>query len=135
MAKQYTLVATYQSKSTPGKYYEVARDEMGQLSCNCPGWTRRTGKNGERTCSHVEKETLKAEMAQRNSTPEMPASLMKPLAKALRADYLMPRKKNTAQTNTPKPKGVDTPKPEPELTPQPAEPRGRAPRKFVEFNV
>jgi len=50
--KIYTLVATFKSKSNPGKEpYEVKRDQNGELSCNCPGWVFKA--NGERTCRHV----------------------------------------------------------------------------------
>lgn len=32
--------------------YETLRYTDGSLSCDCPGWTRRVGANGERTCKH-----------------------------------------------------------------------------------
>ena len=50
--KQYTLVATFESNSRPGKFYEVKEDEQGNLSCDCPGWI--FARNGRRTCRHVE---------------------------------------------------------------------------------
>ena len=53
MAKKvYKLVATFESRSRPGKVYEVKEDEEGNLSCNCPAWIYKA--NGRRTCRHVE---------------------------------------------------------------------------------
>jgi len=53
MAKKvYKLVATFESRSRPGKVYEVKEDEQGNLSCNCPAWIYKA--NGRRTCRHVE---------------------------------------------------------------------------------
>jgi len=49
--KIYTLVATFESKSNPGKFYEVKQDQYGELSCDCKGWIFKT--SGERTCRHV----------------------------------------------------------------------------------
>ena len=50
--KQYNLVATFASRSKPGKVYEVKEDGEGNLSCNCPAWIYKA--NGRRTCRHVE---------------------------------------------------------------------------------
>lgn len=51
--KIYALVATFESRSNPGKRpYEVKRDQYGNLSCDCPAWIFKA--NGERTCRHVE---------------------------------------------------------------------------------
>ncbi len=50
--KQYTSVATFESRSRPGKFYEVKEDEAGNLSCNCPAWIYKA--NGRRMCRHVE---------------------------------------------------------------------------------
>jgi len=53
MAKKvYELVATFESKSKPGKFHEVKKDEAGNLSCSCPAWIYKS--NGKRTCWHVE---------------------------------------------------------------------------------
>ncbi len=53
MAKKvYILVATFESRSRPGRMYEVKKDEAGNLSCNCPAWIYKS--NGRRTCRHVE---------------------------------------------------------------------------------
>lgn len=52
----YTRIATYGSRSNPSaRPYEVSwsHDER-RLTCPCPGWTRRTGTGGSRTCRHVE---------------------------------------------------------------------------------
>lgn len=52
MAKRYTEIGRYQSKSSPGKTYIVNQDENGELSCTCRGWTmKKPGQ--ERTCPHV----------------------------------------------------------------------------------
>ena len=50
--KQYKLVATFPSRSKPGREYEVKEDEQGNLSCNCPAWIYKA--NGKRDCRHVE---------------------------------------------------------------------------------
>jgi len=50
--KVYILVATFESKSRPGRFYEVKKDGQGNLSCNCPAWIYKA--NGRRTCWHVE---------------------------------------------------------------------------------
>ena len=52
MAKEYTEVGRYPSKSSPGVEYIVKVDEVGELSCNCRGWTMKKG-NQERSCPHV----------------------------------------------------------------------------------
>lgn len=49
--KTYTLISTFESKSNPGKFYEVKRDEYGNFSCNCPAWIFKA--NRERTCRHI----------------------------------------------------------------------------------
>lgn len=50
--KEYRLVATFPSRSKPGKTYDVKEDEAGNLSCDCPAWIYKA--NGTRTCRHVE---------------------------------------------------------------------------------
>ena len=52
MKKIYCLVSTFESKSKPGKFYEVKQDQYGNYSCNCPAWTFKKGD--QRTCKHVE---------------------------------------------------------------------------------
>lgn len=49
--KIYSLVAKFQSRSDPKKFYEVKIDEEGNLSCNCPAWIFK--KVGRRICEHV----------------------------------------------------------------------------------
>jgi len=51
MAKSYREVATFPSKSSPGKEYTVKVDDLGGLSCDCRGWTMKKGD--VRTCTHV----------------------------------------------------------------------------------
>jgi hypothetical protein len=41
--------ASSSSKST----YETLVLDTGLITCNCPGWTRRTTADGQRTCKHV----------------------------------------------------------------------------------
>jgi len=49
---QYTEVATFPSASSSA-VYTVKRDENGDLSCNCPGWTFK--KEGQlRGCKHID---------------------------------------------------------------------------------
>ena len=51
MAKiEYKLVATFRSKSCPGKQYEVkVNPNTGLVSCNCPSWIY----SKERDCKHA----------------------------------------------------------------------------------
>ena len=48
----YRTVATFPSKTTPGKVYTVKVDERGGLSCNCPRWI--FARDGMRTCPHIQ---------------------------------------------------------------------------------
>ena len=49
---EYTEVAQFPSSSS-NKVYTVKRDENGDLSCDCRGWTmKKPGK--DRTCKHVQ---------------------------------------------------------------------------------
>jgi len=50
----YKVVATYASKSTPGKKYQVVRGPKGGLSCNCPSWIFKKRDQPTRTCKHVQ---------------------------------------------------------------------------------
>ncbi len=55
----------FESKSSPGKFYEVVRDpSTGELSCDCPGWINKK-KDKPRTCKHVREieETIKLKLA------------------------------------------------------------------------
>ena len=54
MRKVYSLVAKFQSKSDPKKFYVVKVDDQGDLSCNCPAFIfKKKGK--ERICEHIVK--------------------------------------------------------------------------------
>lgn len=47
----------FQSSSGSGTYETLLWEKEGGgadgFTCNCPGWTRRVGAYGERTCKHV----------------------------------------------------------------------------------
>ena len=58
MKKVYRTIATFDSKSKPGKVYTVKVDEAGNLSCDCPKWI--FSKGGIRDCYHVR--VVKSEM-------------------------------------------------------------------------
>jgi len=49
----YKVVATYPSKSTPGKKYQVMRGPKGGLSCSCPSWIFKKRDQPSRTCWHL----------------------------------------------------------------------------------
>ena len=51
MKKVYRTIATFDSKSKPGKVYTVKVDETGALSCDCPKWIFVKGE--VRDCYHV----------------------------------------------------------------------------------
>lgn len=51
MAHKYRTIASFPSKSKPGKKYLVKQDETGALSCNCPTWVFMQW--GRRDCPHV----------------------------------------------------------------------------------
>jgi hypothetical protein len=42
----------FKSKTNPANSYEVIVWSSGELTCNCPGWTRRC-QNGVRECKHT----------------------------------------------------------------------------------
>lgn len=54
-AKQAPIakVWLFASESNPGKHYQTLQRDDGNLSCDCPGWTRRVARDGSRTCKHV----------------------------------------------------------------------------------
>ncbi|MCZ6691412.1 MAG: hypothetical protein O7H41_17630 [Planctomycetota bacterium] len=54
MAKEYFVVATFRA-SSGRKWWRVNRDDLGNLSCTCPGWCRRVARDGSRSCRHVRK--------------------------------------------------------------------------------
>ena len=45
---------SYKFASSPGKMYTTLLLENGEVTCNCPGWTRRVAEDGSRTCKHCE---------------------------------------------------------------------------------
>ena len=49
--RQYLL--KFRSQSSADKVYETVVWKDGRLSCNCPGWTRRTQPDGSRMCVHT----------------------------------------------------------------------------------
>lgn len=51
---------TFKSSSGSG-YYETLKWLSGALTCDCPGWTRRTQPDGSRTCKHVRSVTVDPE--------------------------------------------------------------------------
>lgn len=53
MPKEVAKVFTFKSSSNPNKSYETLLYKDGTLSCNCPGWTRRTQPDGSRICKHI----------------------------------------------------------------------------------
>jgi len=61
MAKNYTPVASYPSKSNPAVTHTVHVDENGDLSCTCPGWTKHPPP---RSCTHVRQEEAKRQAGQ-----------------------------------------------------------------------
>jgi hypothetical protein len=50
--KQVASTFFFESESNPEKVHQTIRWTTGELSCSCPGWTRRNPPGG-RTCSHV----------------------------------------------------------------------------------
>lgn len=49
------MVQRFESKSKPGKFYEVQRAADGSLYCSCPKWRFQKGKlPQDRTCKHIE---------------------------------------------------------------------------------
>jgi len=49
------MVQRFESKSKPGRFYEVQRAADGSLYCSCPKWKFQKGKlPQDRTCSHIE---------------------------------------------------------------------------------
>jgi len=45
---------SYRSSSSPGVMYTTLLLDNGEITCNCPGWTRRVAEDGSRTCKHCE---------------------------------------------------------------------------------
>jgi hypothetical protein len=53
MNANITEVWKFRSESQPDKLYETLRYDNGNLSCGCPGWTRRVSPDGSRSCKHT----------------------------------------------------------------------------------
>lgn len=51
--KQIAHTYTFASGSNPRKFHQALQYSDGSLSCECPGWTKRCGSDGTRTCRHV----------------------------------------------------------------------------------
>lgn len=57
--KNYTTVAKMPSKSRAGKYYFISKDELGNLSCNCPSYIFKSNKTGDRSYKHLKEYLVK----------------------------------------------------------------------------
>lgn len=53
MSKKIVQEAWTFRSDTSSKSYQTLLYSDGTTSCNCPGWTRRTGPNGQRSCKHT----------------------------------------------------------------------------------
>ena len=73
MAKNYTPVATYPSKSNPAVTHTVHVDENGDLSCTCPGWCKHPPP---RSCTHTRQEEAKRQAGQRATGRETPSMFL-----------------------------------------------------------
>lgn len=79
MSKVYTTLATFPSSSDLNKVYAVKKDEFGELSCNCRGWT--TKKPGqERTCKHTRRVEAQIASGQLVATQPMQTPRPEPVA-------------------------------------------------------
>ena len=52
--KSYAEVIKMPSSSREGKFYTISKDELGQLSCNCPSWCFKSNTNHRRFCKHIQ---------------------------------------------------------------------------------
>lgn len=48
-----TVLATFPSKSSPGKVYEVRLGKDGNLWCGCPSWRFQKNSPTNRSCKHI----------------------------------------------------------------------------------
>lgn len=49
-----TIAQSWAFRSSSGdQIYQTLRYTDGSTSCDCPGWTRRVGADGSRTCKHT----------------------------------------------------------------------------------
>ena len=56
----------FRSSSDPDKVYYTQVYSDGSTSCNCPGWTRRVGPGGARSCKHTRE--VEANLASKKSS-------------------------------------------------------------------
>lgn len=58
------MVQRFESKSKPGRFYEVQRAADGSLYCSCPKWRFQKGKlPQDRICKHIEMVTAQQHAA------------------------------------------------------------------------
>lgn len=57
--KIYITITKIPSKSRAGKYYTISKDELGNLSCNCPSYIFKSHKTGDRSCKHLKEYLIK----------------------------------------------------------------------------
>ena len=53
MNQSLRKVWTFASDSNPDREYQTLQYADLSTSCNCPGWTRRIGSDGQRSCKHT----------------------------------------------------------------------------------
>lgn len=53
MNKKIVRSFNFRSSSSASIIYQTLLYSDGSASCNCPGWARRVGKDGVRTCKHI----------------------------------------------------------------------------------
>lgn len=83
-----TVIDTYNfaSKSNPDNSYATLVYADGSMSCNCPGWTRRTiGANNLRECKHTQLVENLLANKHHVQTPASRSASAKPVARKVRA--------------------------------------------------
>jgi len=79
------VVATYESDSHPGKFYNICRAGDGSLYCDCPAWRFQKGKlPNERTCKHLKlyhSRLVQRTQAKYDGAPRMQAAAFTPKRK------------------------------------------------------
>lgn len=84
-----TTQHTFPSSSNPNNSYTVNVAGNGQMSCNCPGWTRRVQSDGSRSCKHTKAvEQDRSTIA--SSTVAPPAVTVKPVTMATMTGFVNP---------------------------------------------
>ena len=51
---KYTKLDQIESRTTPGKFYDINVNEKGELSCNCLSWINQRTKRPDRLCKHID---------------------------------------------------------------------------------